>query len=449
MNEFNVLVIDDDPKVLEAYQSILNPSGMTFGQKLNIFEDQSYSDDHRALQNGDNTIFRTTTVQQGLEGIEAVSSAIAGGSPYALVFIDMRMQPGIDGLETAQRILAVDPQIETAIVTAYADKTLQEMDQKLGENRFLLLKKPFDRDELIQMAKFLTFRWKLAQINRSYERFVPKQFLKLMEKTNILEVNIGDHVNKYLSILFADIRSFTNLSATLSPKETFSFLNSYLGKMGPIIRNHNGIIDKYIGDAIMGIFDAKPDDAVDAAISMRSRLFEYNQGRKRAGYSPIEIGIGINTGDVMLGTLGEGQRMDGSVVSDAVNLASRLEGLTKRYGVGILISENTIGSLSDPARYLARIIDRVTFKGNMRSVVVHEVFDADPPEVKEAKQATRTRFDEAIALYHSNQFTAAQKMFREIYALSPKDRVVQHYLKRRQVSGRDDGENEGESILYV
>ncbi len=449
MNEFNVLIIDDDPKILEAYQSILTPSGVKVGQKLNIFEDQSYCDEHGDIQNGEKTKFQTTTVQQGLEGVEAVSSAIAEGSPYALVFIDMRMQHGIDGLETAQRILALDPQIEIAIVTAFADKSLQEMDQKLGENRFLLLKKPFDRDELMQMAQFLTFRWKLAQINRAYERFVPKQMLKMMDKKSILEVKIGDHVNKYLSILFADIRSFTNLSETLSPKENFNFLNSYLGKMGPIIRKHQGVIDKYIGDAIMGIFDARPDHAVDAAISMRNRLFEYNQGRKRAGYSPIDIGIGINTGDVMLGTLGEGQRMDSSVVSDAVNIASRIESLTKRYGVGILISENTFGSLSDPTRYLARIIDRVTFKGITKSVVIHEIFDADPADVKEAKQATRTKFDEAIVLYHSNQFTAAQKMFREIYALSPKDRIVQHYLKRRLVSGKNDGENEGESILYV
>ncbi len=90
MNEFNVLIIDDDPKILEAYQSILTPSGGTVGQKLNLFEDQSISDEHKDFQNGDKTKFRTTTVQQGLEGVAAVSSAIAGGSPYALVFIDMR-----------------------------------------------------------------------------------------------------------------------------------------------------------------------------------------------------------------------------------------------------------------------------------------------------------------------------------------------------------------------
>lgn len=449
MNKFNILIIDDDPNILEAYLSILDPPESALSPKLDLFEDQSHADEHGGLQNGNKANFRTTTAHHGAEGVEAVSSAIAKGSPYALVFIDMRMQPGIDGLETAKRILAVDPQIEIAIVTAYADKSLKDMNQVLGENRFLLLKKPFDRDALIQMAQYLTFRWELSQINRAYERFVPKQFLKLMDKKSILEVKIGDHVKKYLSIFFADIRSFTKLSETLSPKENFSFLNSYLSKMGPIIRNHNGVIDKYIGDAIMGIFDADPDSAVDAAISMRTCLLEYNQGRKRAGYLPIDIGIGINTGDVMLGTLGEGERMDGSVVSDAVNIASRLEGLTKRYGVGILVGEKTIGSLSDPSRFLARIVDQVIFKGKTKPVVVHEIFNADPPDVKEAKQATRSSFDEAIALYHSNQFTAARKIFREIYALNPKDQVVQHYLNRRQDSGRNDWEKEREPKLYV
>jgi class 3 adenylate cyclase len=180
----------------------------------------------------------------------------------------------------------------------------------------------------------------LKHTNLSIERFVPHAFLQLIGKPSIMEVELGDNAHREMTILFSDIRDFTPLSEAMTPDENFSFINSYLEKMGPIIRDHNGFIDKYIGDAIMALFES-PDDAVRASLAMVDALERFNRHWHAAGHAPVVSGIGINTGSLMLGTIGEQNRMDGTVISDAVNLASRIESLTKVYKVGVLISRNS------------------------------------------------------------------------------------------------------------
>ena len=426
MENLRVLVIDDDPDILQTYRTILDSTTESDDLGDDLFSGEAVKRPRPRQRMG----FEVTTVPQGLEGVEAASEAITQGSPYSLVFTDMRMPPGIDGLETARRILEIDPDIEVAIVTAYSDRSIQEMDHVLGENRFLLLKKPFDSDELVQMAQFLTFRWKLAKVSQAYERFVPKEFLNLLNKDSILEVRVGDHVERSMSILFSDIRSFTTLSEGLTPDENFRFLNSYLSLMVPVIREHHGIVDKYIGDSIMGIFDSCPEDAVAAAISMQKKLNTYNEGRRRAGYAPINIGVGVNTGDVMLGTIGDDFRMDGSVISDAVNLASRMESLTKLYRASVLISDNTFLALRDPTMYSMRIFDFLVVKGKSNPVCVFDIFDSDSPEVKEMKLATKTRFEEGLFLFLSKNFADARSILQEVLATNPKDKVVELYIRR-------------------
>ena len=150
-----------------------------------------------------------------------------------------------------------------------------------------------------------------------------------------------------MSILFSDIRSFTSISEKMTPKENFSFLNSYLNQMSPIIRENKGYIDKFMGDGVMALFKSSANDSIKAAIGMQRYLNRYNRNSYKDKTHKINIGIGINTGEMMLGTLGEVNRMEGSVISDAVNLASRLEGLTKIYKVGIIISEETYKNINE------------------------------------------------------------------------------------------------------
>ena len=276
-----------------------------------------------------------------------------------------------------------------------------------------------------ELQKALAAEEKLTD---AYGRFVPHEFLHFLGYESILEVKLGDQVQKEMSVLFSDIRDFTSLSETMTPAENFQFINAYLSRMEPAITQNFGFIDKYIGDAIMALFDGSADDAVKAGIAMLEELYEYNISRNRPDCPPLQIGIGINTGSLMLGTVGGQSRMDSTVISDAVNLASRVETLTKEYGVSMLITQNTFIELND--FYDLRLIDRVTVKGKSQMVTVYEVFAADPPELRQKKLETKTLFEQALVLYNSDRCVEATRFFSGCLQINPTDNVAQIYMQR-------------------
>ncbi|MNY19501.1 Adenylate cyclase 1 [compost metagenome] len=163
---------------------------------------------------------------------------------------------------------------------------------------------------------------------------------------------------------------------------------------------------------------------------MLRRLEVYNEGRRHAGYAPIEIGIGINTGELMLGTIGERDRMEGTVISDAVNLASRVEGLTKEYAAPLLITDETLRQLDHPERVAVRFLDRVKVKGKSEPVMVYEVIDGDPLPLRQGKLRLRDRFERAVALYQEGRFAEAQVLFAHCLDEVPDDRAASAYQAR-------------------
>lgn len=213
----------------------------------------------------------------------------------------------------------------------------------------------------------------LLEVNKAYSRFVPLAFLRFLNKRDITEIGLGDQVQREMTILFSDIRSFTQLSEKMTPKDNFDFLNSYMRRMGPIIRKHGGFIDKYLGDGIMALFPSIPDQALEAALEMLQELKELNRLRVERQYEPIRIGIGLHTGTLMLGTIGEEERMDGTVISDAVNLASRIEGLTKEFDTDLLLSEETFKKLKNSWKYSLEKLGTVTVKGKSESSEVYKL----------------------------------------------------------------------------
>lgn len=271
----------------------------------------------------------------------------------------------------------------------------------------------------------------LEAVNRASERFVPLEYLKLLDKKSIVDVQLGDHCQLNMSVLFSDIRSFTTLSENMTPRQTFLFVNSYLKNMGPIIREHNGFIDKYIGDAIMALFSSSADDAVLSAIGMLRHLEIYNEGRQAAGYAPIKIGIGLHTGDLTLGTIGEDFRMEGTVISDVVNLAARIEGMTKMYGAALLISEHTFSNLVTPIPYSIRMLDRVRVVGKSEPATIFEVLDgASNNVVLQKKIATKDQFAEALTLYDQKQFKEVVSIMENILVQCPEDKAAEIYKER-------------------
>ncbi len=216
----------------------------------------------------------------------------------------------------------------------------------------------------------------------------------------------------------------------MTPKENFSFINEYLSHMEPIIRKNGGFIDKYMGDGIMALFSSEPDDAVTAAINMINALNSYNEQLLKEGREEITIGIGLNRGNLMLGAVGDNDRLDITVISDAVNAASRIETLTKLYKAPILITHNVYSNLINPSKFLIRRLGKIAVKGKKKRILVYEVFDADPAASKELKLKTLENYEKAVSAYDEKKFLDALTLFKSILKINPNDTVVQRWITR-------------------
>jgi class 3 adenylate cyclase len=286
----------------------------------------------------------------------------------------------------------------------------------------------------------------LLSLNQAYSRFVPNEFLHLLDKESVVDIQLGDQVKYNMTVLFSDIRDFTSISEKLSPSETFEFLNSYLEKVGPIVRSNNGYIDKYIGDSIMALFPKGPDDAINAALEIGKRLSTYNEKRVQNGEPVIRIGTGIHSGSVILGTIGEMERMEGTVISDAVNLAARLEGLNKHYGTSILLTQSTYEMLPKHKEYRHRKLDKVRVKGKEHPVRIIEIYDIDSEDTIKMKDLTSADFEKALQYYERKNIVEAQVIFESILKKFPEDGTSIMYLERCVKYGTTGLPPEGEMI---
>jgi adenylate cyclase len=264
----------------------------------------------------------------------------------------------------------------------------------------------------------------------SSARFVPREFLKMLQKESIAEVELGNYISREMTVMFSDIRSFTTLSEMMTPQENFDFVNAYFGYVSPIIRENNGFIVKYLGDGMMAIFPDGADDALKAGIGKLKQVAAYNAERQKRGYHPIQIGIGVHTGPMMMGIVGEAARMQGDALSDTVNLTARLEGLTKFYGVSLMITETVFKCLEDPSKYNLRFLGRVQAKGREAPISLFEVFDGDPAEILEIKRETKSEFEQGLLLYHQKQFPEASVCFSGVLKRNLADEAARLYLRR-------------------
>jgi two-component system sensor histidine kinase ChiS len=261
-------------------------------------------------------------------------------------------------------------------------------------------------------------------------RFVPREFLDHLERRQLSDVRLGDNVSRRMTVFFSDIRDFTMLSEAMTPQENFNFINSYLRNVNPIVRSHRGFIDKYIGDAIMALFPNATGDALDASIALQVQMRKYNQGRIAARYPPIRVGIGLHCGDLILGTIGETDRMQTTVISDAVNVAARIEGLTKIFGCSLLVSAPVVEGLARAANYKLRALGAVRAKGKTSRVDIFECYENDPPDLLEHKMATSELFANALEEFQRGLFITAGRLFQRIAAGHAGDGPATYYRDR-------------------
>jgi class 3 adenylate cyclase len=338
------------------------------------------------------------------------------------------------------------------------DDATAELIRKL-EKDVLLLQRKLDRSEMRreeveqlmaqtqQLLKRVTDE-RLTEEERHrlevFRKFVPADFLLSLGRERFEDIQLGDSTEREMTILFSDIRNFTSLSESLSPKETFDFLNSYLNHIEPAIINNEGFIDKFIGDAILALF-YKPSDAIQAGIEMGKRLSTFD--RERA--LNLHIGIGIHTGSCMMGIIGGKDRMEGTVISDAVNLAARLESLTKLFHSALLVSDFTLQSSTNRGDYETRFLGKVRVMGRTKAVSIYEILDAEQADIAEQKRRNKQSLDEAIKLFYRQQFSEAEDKFIAILDTYQEDVIAHYYLDEVHHARNEAPSTEWEGILTM
>jgi len=273
--------------------------------------------------------------------------------------------------------------------------------------------------------------WENAQ---TVHRFIPREFLDMLERKSLADVKLGDHMLREMTVFFSDIRDFTQLSERLTPQENFSFLTSYLRNVTPVIRARGGFVDKYLGDGVMALFPGGSVDAVQAAVDLGQQIARYNHGRRMAGYAPIKIGTGLHRGTLMLGTIGAEDQMQTTVIADAVNLASRIEGMTKTFGVNLLLSGSVVENLPREHTFRLRALGAVRAKGKSEAVEVYECYDNDAHELIEFKDKAQPQFAAGMAEYRKGMLLTAGKIFSRIAEICPEDNVAAYFRDRCTLS---------------
>lgn len=409
--QVNILVVDDMPVNLRLLVQILSENG-----------------------------YKARPVTSGMRAIEAVQAA-----PPDLILLDINM-PEMNGYEVCQHLKADEQTRDIPVIFISALGQAEDKVKAFTSGGVDYITKPFQVEEVLaRIQTHLTIYTlnkeleqrveertaELRQLNQSLERFVPAEFLALLHKTSISDFKPGDQIEQEMTILFSDIRDFTALSDQMPPQDSFNFINSFLSRVSPIIRQNNGFIDKYLGDGIMSIFQTCADDAIQAAIDMQQEIVTYNRHRHNSNYAPIRIGIGVHTGKLMLGIIGDGQRLQGTVISDAVNLASRLEDATKLFGAFIITSADTIQKLDDPQRYLYRFLGLVQVRGRLGAEPIYEIL-GDWEPAWEMKQQTKEAFNTGLESLYVQQYSVALACFKRIVEQNPDDQAAWLYLKRCQ-----------------
>lgn len=392
-SDFHILIVDDEPINLQVLQNHLSANHYKITQALN--------------------------------GKEALA-AIAGDQPVDLILLDV-MMPNMSGYEVCAKVREKYAAQELPIVMLTAKNQVADLVTgfQYGANDYIT--KPFAKDELLTRVKT---HLKLSKITNAYGRFVPHEYLHFLSRESIIDVKLGDQVSKEMGIMFSDIRSFTTLSETMTPQEIFNFVNAYLQRVSPEIEKHHGLVVKYMGDGMMAVFPNGADDAVAAGIAKITKVREYNQHRQQDNHKPIQIGIGLHLGYIMVGIIGVNNRMQSDALSDTINLTARLEGLTKFYGVSLLISGQVLEKLSDAKRYQLRFLDHAIVKGKNEPIDIYEVLDAEVEEVRKLKLQTQPDFEQGLNYYRQGKLEAAKKHFEIVLAINNRDQTAALYLER-------------------
>jgi len=256
-----------------------------------------------------------------------------------------------------------------------------------------------------------------------FERFVPPAYLRRIATEGLESICLGEADQQWVSVLCCDIRGFTALSERLNPSELVAFINRFLEQITPVINRWQGVIDKYLGDAVLCIFEGvdSAERAVACGVNILAAVRSFNIEQKGPTDPRVQVGIGIHTGPVILGTIGSYERMDSTVLGLTVNLSKRLEEATRPLGVDILITDKVANQLPNGHSYQFRKLGEVPLRGSLAPVGIVEVYDQDPPEIRNLKNLVKPLVAEGIELFKAGQHEAALSKFQEAKSIFPQD----------------------------
>jgi class 3 adenylate cyclase/HAMP domain-containing protein len=353
--------------------------------------------------------------------ILSVSSALA--LALLLVFSYLLTQP-LKNVVGAMRDIISTSDLSKRVEVLYNDET-----GELGHTFNLMTSELDKANDLMKgyALQAVVAQHKEQKIRNIFQKYVPKavidQFFASPERMLVGE-------DRILALLFSDIRGFTTISERMRPNEVVESLNAYFELMVDIIMHNHGVVDKYMGDAIMAFYGApertrhEASEAVQSAFEMLEALKDFNVWQAQRGRPEFRIGIGINYGVVTVGNIGSEKKMDYTVIGDMVNIGSRLEGLTKVYDQPIIISESVAKKIEK--QFPCRLIDRVIVKGKTAGIGIYTSRKELSPEEQHVWQL----HEEAARLFYERSFEDAARLFQEVQELLPGDRSSAMFLER-------------------
>ncbi len=384
---------------------------------------------HEVLKNHlADTPYQITSALTGSKALKLLEK----GNVFDLVLLDI-MMPKMTGYVVCQEIRKKYLASDLPIIMITAKNQVSDLVEALSYGANDYLAKPFSKDEFLARIKT---HLDLYHIHRATNRFVPNEFLQSLGYDSITDVKLGDYQERDVTVFFSDIRSYTTMSENMTPEENFRFVAAYVNRMGPIIKQFGGFVLQYQGDGIMALFLDDPDKAVAAAIAMQDRISHYNVKRKERGREPIDVGMGLHSGPLVMGIIGDSSRNDPTTISDAVNIASRMENLTRKFGASILMTKDTMDRLSSTTHLNHRYLGKVMTKGKRKLVEVVEVIVGDSEASIQAKLQTKSIFEGGVRAFTNKEFDRAAEAFAEVVAKNPNDLAASFYLFNARVGSR-------------
>jgi adenylate cyclase len=376
-----------------------------------IFVTEEYSSFYKEI----NEIYRQTAIILGISAVVAVL--------LLLIFLRIIMTP-LSKMVTAMRHIISANDLSSRVDVIFKDEIgnlAQTFNIMVGE-----LEKAYNQIKEFALKSVLSQRNE-KKIRQIFQKYVPKNVIDKFFQ-NPESMLVGE--NRELAVLFSDIRSFTTISEGLMPEELVLSLNRYFSLMVDIIMDHNGIVDKYIGDAVMAFFGAPVHTKTDAlnsvltALSMGETLDVFNKEQREKDKPEFKIGIGINYGTVTVGNIGSEKKMDYTVIGDMVNLASRLEGLTKTYRQLIIFSESVYHEVKKTV--WCRMLGKVMVKGKTSG---ERIFTAQR-SIEDRTRLAWKYHHQGLDAYYKFDFEAAAELFGQTLKLLPRDYIAEDYLER-------------------